>query len=64
MPTSLVAVDGQAYYANELGNYRIPMTPGTHQLLVEHAGVRSVRTTLKVERGDSVQVNFYLRFAD
>jgi hypothetical protein len=64
MPTSLVAVDGHAYYANENGDYRIAVAPGTHHLLVEHDGVRSVRTTVKVERGDSVQVNFYLRFAD
>jgi hypothetical protein len=64
MATSLVAVDGQAYYANGKGDYRITVAPGTHQLLVEHEGVRSTRTTVKVSRGDSVQVNFNLRFAD
>lgn len=64
MPTSLVAVDGQAYYTNEVGDFRITVAPGSRQLLVEHTGVRSARTTVKVERGDSVQVNFYLRFAE
>ena len=62
--TALVSVDGQAYYTNAIGAYRVPLTPGKHQLLVEHPGVRSSRLTVNIERGDSLQVNFYLRYAD
>lgn len=61
---ALVAVDGQAYYTSETGAFRIPVAPGNHQVRTEYTGMRPARTTVKVERGDSVQVNFYLRFAD
>ncbi|MBD2723139.1 carboxypeptidase regulatory-like domain-containing protein [Hymenobacter armeniacus] len=64
MATSSVSVDGNVYYTNALGAYRVPVSVGKHQLVVEHTGVRSSRTSVKVEPGDSVQVNFYLRYAD
>ena len=64
MATALVSVNGQAYYTNALGEYLIPLTPGKYQLQVEHSGVRPSRTTVKLESGDSVQVNFYLRYID
>ncbi|UOQ98715.1 hypothetical protein MUN81_04295 [Hymenobacter sp. 5317J-9] len=64
MATSSVSVDGKVYYTNALGAYRVPVAVGKHQLVVEHTGVRSSRASVKVEPGDSVQVNFYLRYAD
>jgi hypothetical protein len=59
-----VLVDGQAHYTDAFGVYHVPVLPGKHQLVVEHTSMRSARTTVKVERGDSVQVNFYLRYAN
>ena len=64
MSKALVSVDGQPYYTNERGAYRVTVTPGTHQLLVEHIGVRQTLTTVKTERGDSLMVNFYPRYTD
>jgi hypothetical protein len=64
VPTASVSVDGRVVYTNALGMYRTPVTPGKHQMVVEHTGMRPSRTTVKVERGDSVQVNFYLRYVD
>ena len=62
--TAAVSVDGHVSYTNALGAYRVRVAPGKHQLVIEHTGMRPARTTVKVERGDSVQVNFYLRYAD
>ena len=64
LPKSEVAVDGKSYYTNEIGNYRLAITPGAHQFVVAQTGMRPARFTLKVERGDSVRVNFYLRPAN
>ncbi len=64
LPKSEISVDGQPYYTNEVGNYRLAMTPGSHQFGVAQTGMRPTRFTLKVERGDSVRVNVYLRPAN
>jgi hypothetical protein len=61
LPTALVSVDGQPSYANETGTYSLSLVPGNHQFLAGQTGMRSARVALKVERGDSIQVNFYLR---
>jgi len=64
VPKALVSIDGQPSYTNETGTYRTALTPGSHQFITSQTGMRSVRTTVKLERGDSVQVNFYLRLVD
>jgi hypothetical protein len=61
LAVTLVSIDGQAYYTNEVGAYRVALAPGNHQFLVSHSGLRQARTSVKVARGDSLRVNFYLR---
>jgi hypothetical protein len=61
LPTALVSVDGKPTYTNETGTYRLVVAPGSHQFLAGQTGMRQARATLKVELGDSVRLNFYLR---
>jgi len=64
LATASVSVDGQVHYTDAFGVYHVPVSSGKHQLIVEHTAMRAARTTVKVERDDSVQINFYLRYAN
>lgn len=61
LPAAIISLDEKLSFANDTGDYSLALPQGVHQFMTEQIGVYQSRLVLKIDRGDSIRINFNLR---